>query len=272
MSKPLIILDSGHNEYVQGKQAPDGSMREWEFNNDIQYRLKPRLETLGFEVYLTNPFPAKKNEIGLSARASAANSYWIKKNKPNALFVSLHANAYGAWTNANGVEVFHAKNASSKSKEAAKIMCKHIHNTLKTLRHDSVNRGVKAENFTVIYKASMPSILVEYGFYTNKSDLSILKNNRDKLADATIKAICEYFNVKNNSSNKPISSPINNTTSFKIKVINCTTLNARKGPGTSYAVVDIVKVDTILTIVGESGNWYKTKSGLYVSKLYCKKV
>ena len=59
---------------------------------------------------------------------------------------------------------------------------------------------------------------------------------------------------------------------FKIKVYNCTTLNARSGPSTSYPVKDTVKVGTVLTIVGESGNWYKTKSGLYVSKSYCKKI
>jgi N-acetylmuramoyl-L-alanine amidase len=75
------------------------------------------------------------------------------------------------------------------------------------------------------------------------------------------------------SSNKKPSTPTTSTvSSFKIKVVNCTTLNARKGPGTSYAVADTVKVGTILTIVGESGNWYKTKSGLYVSKSYCKKI
>lgn len=60
--------------------------------------------------------------------------------------------------------------------------------------------------------------------------------------------------------------------SFQIKVINCDKLNARIGPGTNYAVKESVKVNTILTIVGESGNWYKTKSGLYVSKSYCKKI
>ena len=57
-----------------------------------------------------------------------------------------------------------------------------------------------------------------------------------------------------------------------IKVYNCDTLNARSGPGTNYPVKDTVKAGTILTIVDESGNWYKTKSGLYVSKSYCKKI
>ena len=101
MSKPLVILDAGHNEYVSGKEAPDKSMREWEFNNAMQYLIKSRLEELGFDVYLTNPSPAKKNEIGLTNRASLANSEWRSKGKPNAMFISLHANAYGVWTNAN---------------------------------------------------------------------------------------------------------------------------------------------------------------------------
>ena len=175
MAKPLIILDSGHNEKVGGKRSPDNTLLEWEFNNDMQKRIKKRLIELGFNVYQTNPSPAGKDEIGLAKRAQLANSYWVSQGKPNALFVSLHANAYGVWTNANGVEVFHAKNASAKSKNYAKVMCKHIHEALKKLIPDSVNRGFKSENFTVIYKANMPSILIEYGFYTNKKDLEILK-------------------------------------------------------------------------------------------------
>ncbi len=60
--------------------------------------------------------------------------------------------------------------------------------------------------------------------------------------------------------------------SFRIKVINCDTLNARTGAGTNYPIADVVKKGTILTIVGESGNWYKTKSSLYVHKSYCEKI
>ena len=39
----MVILDSGHNEYVPGKEAPDKSMREWEFNNDMQHRIMKML-------------------------------------------------------------------------------------------------------------------------------------------------------------------------------------------------------------------------------------
>ena len=41
----LIILYSGHAEKVSGKQSPDKSLREWDFNNQIQYKLKNVVKT-----------------------------------------------------------------------------------------------------------------------------------------------------------------------------------------------------------------------------------
>jgi N-acetylmuramoyl-L-alanine amidase len=75
---------------------------------------------------------------------------------------------------------------------------------MKELDPSSKDRGVKSENFTVIYKASMPSVLVEYGFYSNLDDLKILKNNRDELVEATVKAICQYFGVTYKEKIEPI--------------------------------------------------------------------
>ena len=66
---------------------------------------------------------------------------------------------------------------------------------------------------------------------------------------------------------------VNQTTkanSFRIKVVNCTTLNARQEP--NGKIVEQVKKGTILTIVGEVDGWYRTKSGLFVSKTYCQRL
>lgn len=265
MSKPLIILDSGHAEYVSGKQSPDGTLKEWDFNNQMQYLIKPRLEELGFDVYLTNPSPKGKNEIGLSRRASLANSYWVSKGKPKAVFVSLHANAYGMWTTANGVEVFHAKNSSDTSIKYASIVCKHIHNTLKSLRSNSVNRGVKCENFTVIYKANMPSILIEYAFYTNKQDLVILKNNKKELAESTIKALCECFGITYSVSSSNNTQSSNGTkTNYTVKVIyeGSDGLNVRKDATVNSSIVDVIYKGGVYTIVEEKNGWGKLKSGI----------
>ena len=192
----LLILDSGHNEYVHGKEAPDKSLREWIFNNEMQYKIKKRAEDHGITVYLTNPDPAKKDEIGLAKRANLANDYWVKNEKPQALFVSIHANAYGNdFNQARGTETYTGKNCSKNSINAATYVQEEIFKCIKAIDFNAKDRGVKSENFTVIYKAAMPSILIEYAFYTNQDDLKILKDKKDDLVEATIKGLCRYFGV-----------------------------------------------------------------------------
>ena len=190
----LLILDAGHSFNTKGKNNAKENFYEWEFNNDMQYRIKKRCEELGITVFLTNPNPSTVSDIALSTRASLANDYWLRKSKPKSIFISLHANAFSSDT-ARGTETYIAKNASTTSKNFAKVLNDNIVNTMKQIDSGAKDRGVKTENFTVIYKAAMPSVLVEYGFYTNLNDLKILKNNRNELVEATVKTICDYFGV-----------------------------------------------------------------------------
>ena len=190
----LLILDAGHAKNTKGKNNLKENFYEWEFNNDMQYKIKSRCEDLGITVFLTNPNPSTVSDIALSTRASLANDYWLRKSKPKSIFISLHANAFSSDT-ARGTETYIAKNASTTSKNFAKVLNDNIVNTMKQIDSGAKDRGVKTENFTVIYKAAMPSVLVEYGFYTNLNDFKILKNNMDELVEATVKAICDYFGV-----------------------------------------------------------------------------
>ena len=180
---------------TKGKNNAKENFYEWEFNNDMQYKIKSRCEELGIKVFLTNPNPQNVSDIALGVRAKLANDYWIKNNKPKSIFISLHANAFSN-SSARGTETYHANNASTTSKNFAKVLNNEIVKTMKKLDPASKDRGVKSENFTVIYKASMPSVLVEYGFYSNLDDLKILKNNQAELVEATVKAICSYFNIE----------------------------------------------------------------------------
>ena len=190
----LLILDAGHSFDTKGKCNAKENFYEWEFNNNMQYKIKSRCEELGIKVFLTNPNPNKVSDLPLTTRANLANDYWIKNNKCKAIFISLHANAFSN-SNTRGTETYIASNASSTSKNFAKVLNDNIVKTMKGLDPACEDRGVKTENFTVIYKASMPSVLIEYGFYSNLEDLKILKNNKDELVEATVKAICQYFSV-----------------------------------------------------------------------------
>jgi len=199
----LLILDAGHAKSTKGKNNASQNFYEWEFNNDMQYKIKSRCEQLGIKVFLTNPNPATVPDINLSTRASLANDYWLRNSKPKSIFISLHANAYSN-ESARGTETYIAKNASTTSKNFAKVLNDNIVKAMKELDSNVKDRGVKSENFTVIYKASMPSVLVEYGFYSNLDDLKILKNNRNELVEATVKAICQYFGVTYKEKIEPI--------------------------------------------------------------------
>lgn len=217
----LLILDAGHNEYVAGKEAPDKSLREWVFNNEMQYLIKKRAEDHGIQVYLTNPSPSKKDEIGLSKRCELANSFYNSKNKPNSIFVSLHANAHlsDKFSDARGTETYIASNASTSSKTAAKYIQDEIVKAMKNIDATAKDRGVKVAEFVVIKKTAMPSILVEYSFYSNKEDLKILKNNKAELVEATLKGLCKYFGISYKPvQNKPVEVPINNNKLYKVQI------------------------------------------------------
>ena len=191
----LLILDAGHSFSTAGKRNEKENFYEWEFNNDMQHKIKARCEDLGIKVFLTNPNPDKVSDISLTTRASLANDFWLRNSKPKSMFISIHANAFSNGS-ARGTETYVAKNASATSKNFAKVLNNEIVKTMKSLDVNAKDRGVKTENFTVIYKASMPSVLVEYAFYSNLDDLKILKNNRSELVEATVKAICQFFGIE----------------------------------------------------------------------------
>ena len=191
----LLILDAGHAKSTKGKNNAKENFYEWEFNNDMQYKIKARCEELGIKVFLTNPKPSTVSDISLTTRASLANDFWLRNSKPKSMFISIHANAFSS-ESARGTETYTANNASSASKNFAKVLNDNVVKTMKSLDVNAKDRGVKSKNFTVIDKASMPSVLVEYAFYSNLDDLKILKNNRSELVEATIKAICQYFGIE----------------------------------------------------------------------------
>ena len=191
----LLILDAGHAKSTKGKNNASQNFYEWEFNNDMQYKIKARCEALGIKVFLTNPNPDKVSDIALTTRASLANDYWLRNSKPKTIFISLHANAFSS-ESARGTETYIAKNASSTSKNFAKVLNDEVVKVMKSLDKNAKDRGVKCKDWTVIQKASMPSVLLEYAFYSNLGDLKILKNNRSELVEATVKSICQYFGVE----------------------------------------------------------------------------
>ena len=68
----LVILDAGHAKNTPGKNNTSQNFYEWEFNNDMQYKIKSRCEELGITVFLTNPNPSTVSDIALTLEKALA--------------------------------------------------------------------------------------------------------------------------------------------------------------------------------------------------------
>ena len=181
----LACIDPGHAQSTAGKRSFDGSLREYEFNRVVALWLKYHLERHGVKTIYSCDVNTTK-DISLTERCRTAN------NAKADLFVSIHANAYGsAWNSANGWEIFHHKNSPNGKRLAEAIQKTSI--PALGLR----DRGIKTNTFTVLTNTSMPSVLIEHGFYTNKEECEKLKSLdfRKKCAIADAKGILNYLGI-----------------------------------------------------------------------------
>ena len=177
-----ICLDYGHGKETVGKRSPDGTLLEYEFNRDVGRRLKAILERHNVEVIQTVD---DDTDLALVSRCGVANYHDCD------YFVSIHANADKEyWTSANGWEIY-VVSLSGKAEELAKKIQKH------SKELGLKDRGIKTANFTVLTDTTMPAVLIEHGFYTNKEECEKLKdsNFRQKCAECDAKGILEQLGI-----------------------------------------------------------------------------
>lgn len=196
-----ITLDAGHGYNTAGKRVPDGSMREWEYNNEVTNRMSNMLlnEYDQVQVLLTHD-TSGKHDVSLAQRCQKANAWGAD------VFVSVHANAYGSggFNSAMGIETF---TSLSKPKVAVQLAEKVQKKLLSaTGLH---NRGVKHVDFYLLKHTDMTAILVECGFMTNKDEAALLKTTayRDICAHAIVNGLAAQYNLKKKTGNDNASVP-----------------------------------------------------------------
>ena len=71
------------------------------------------------------------------------------------------------------------------------------------------NRGVSQDPFWVLWRTTMPSVLIEVGFITNEADLKVMKteNGRDKIADNLLRAF-QAFKKRYDGSMESAAKPV----------------------------------------------------------------
>lgn len=194
----VYVFDAGHSMFTKGKRSPDGKFREYQFNRDIVRRVSSKLDELGIKYFYTYPLE-DEYDLSLTTRAMNANKIAKEYGNGNTLFISVHSNAagMGKWMNAQGYCIYTTKGQNNSDKfatlfweEAEKVWNGKFG---RKMRKDTYSDGDVdyEQNFTVIYKTTCPSILLEQGFYDNKEEMEFLMSDvgRNACAEIIVNAI-----------------------------------------------------------------------------------
>lgn len=189
----LWCLDNGHGKKTAGKRSPkfeDGKqLFEYEFNRDIVKKIMEKLDEIGVKYF--NVVPEVDIDNFLEGRVARANN---KKSSLPKIFVSVHSNAFGrsGWEPPSGIETwfFHT---SRSGRAIASVFQKHLVEQLPTWKNRKLKSYPGKKQFYVLRNTSMPAVLTENGFYTNKEECRLLLKDsiRQKIADAHVAAILE---------------------------------------------------------------------------------
>lgn len=172
-----IVLDAGHGAHDSGAVSVNNRL-EKNFNLSIILKLQQLLKNdSDIEVYLTR---ADDTFVTLDGRAEFANKLGAD------LFLSVHGNKYLSTT--QGTETYYCR--SDNSILLANIVHKHV-----LAATGFPDRKVKQANYRVIKATTMPAVLTEIGFLSNKAEEEQMFNDafQNKVAAELAAAIREFL-------------------------------------------------------------------------------
>ncbi|MGG7178928.1 N-acetylmuramoyl-L-alanine amidase [Clostridium paraputrificum] len=186
-NKGIILIDAGHGGIDGGAKSKNGTV-EKEINLIISQKLKKRLESDGYTVYMTRDEDtqlSKKKVEDLNLRCK------LKKETKCDAFISIHQNKFGK-ENCFGAQVWYSNN--DKSAKIANL----IQDGLKEKVDDNNKRLAKSakEQYRILrdgYEGA--SIIVECGFISNNAEEERLKTDihQNKIVEGISCGINKYF-------------------------------------------------------------------------------
>ena len=193
--RPKIILDAGHGGFDGGAVASDGTV-EKDINLSICMTLSEYLESYGYDVILTRSTDTAtdstdSDKIAIRKKSDMKNRLELMKRNPDAIFVSIHLNKFTT-SAANGSQVFYS-GKSDESEFLGEYIQKRIVSMLQPF-NTRVNKKATSSTY-LLYNATVPAVLVECGFLSNKQELELLKNPeyQSKIAFCIFCGINDYF-------------------------------------------------------------------------------
>ena len=193
-----IIIDAGHGGFDGGAVAPDGTV-EKDINLKISNLISDMLKTAGYNVVLTrgadvSTDDVETNTIAVKKKSDLKNRLELMADYPDGIFVSIHLNKFTT-SAARGSQVFYSAKFD-ESKELGESIQRTIINLLQP-ENTRVNKQATSSTY-LLYNATIPAVLVECGFLSNKNELELLKTDdyQKKMAFCCFLGITEFLSNK----------------------------------------------------------------------------
>ena len=250
-----VVIDAGHGGHDAGAISPDGKVKEKNITLDVSLRLGTKIKENypDIKVIYTRD---KDFFVPLDKRADIANKNHadlfisihcnsVKSKSPNGsetfvmgmdrnnanmevckrensviLLEEDYATKYqGFDPNDTESYIFFnlMQNAYFEQSLIFADMCQ------KQMRKGPVkhDRGIKQAGFVVLWRTTMPSVLVELGFLSNAEDRAVLvdKNKRDLIAEDLFKAFSEFKKQYESGSESNLPSPVQQESEQQIQPV-----------------------------------------------------
>jgi N-acetylmuramoyl-L-alanine amidase len=212
-----IVIDAGHGGHDPGAKAR--GIEEADLVLDVALRLETLLKDTGVEVIMTrrtNTFVPLEERTAIANRAGADLFLSIHSNastsdsargvetyflnfapNPQAEAIAARENAGGSKTMRNLPDIVRAialNNKIDESRDFASMVQNSLYTKLQKTNKTVRDLGVKQAPFMVLVGATMPSILAEISFITNRQEATLLKTDKYKqqIAEALLAGVLRY--------------------------------------------------------------------------------
>ena len=157
------------------------------------------LKSAGYKVISTRETDVSTDDvetdtIAIRKKSDLQNRLKLMKDYPDGVFVSIHLNKFTT-SAAKGSQVFY-----NGKIEESKVLGDAIQNSIVSLlqpENTRVNKKATTSTY-LLYNATIPAVLVECGFLSNRAELELLKDTeyQKKMAICCFCGIMEYFETK----------------------------------------------------------------------------
>lgn len=188
LSRQTVVIDAGHGGKDAGTSGVDGTP-EKEINLAFSYMLYDFLMVSGincelvrkgdYQIYYSNE---ERNRSDLYNRLDFVNSI------ENSVLVSIHQNHFedeAEW----GTQIWYSPNGNE-----SKMLADSVLSVVKELIQPQNKRENKIsdDSYYILYKASVPSIMIECGFMSNRKENELLKKTdyQKEYSYAVLLGIC----------------------------------------------------------------------------------